>query len=283
MSGERLEEALNEETGFFIRARMRLADFHSSFQHVQVYETTAYGRLFRLDGCNMTSERDEFFYHENIVHATALSHSAPKQVLIIGGGDGGSSEEILKHPSIEGVTLVELDQAVIDIAAQFFESIHHGVFDDARLRLIVADGLAYIHTTERRYDLIILDLPDPVGPAAELYRQAFFRRCRAILNPGGALSLHVGSPIAHPERFTETLASLRQTFAIVRPYTVYVPLYGSLWGMAVAADDLDPVALPAAEVDARIRTRGLADLQYYNGDTHHAMFALPNYIRRMLG
>jgi spermidine synthase len=277
-----LTEWLNANSGYFVRAGNRLEEFDTPYQHLEVYETPEFGRLFRLDGSFMTSEKEEYFYHENMVHLAAVSHPAPRRALVIGGGDGGSSEELLKHPGIESVTLVELDQAVVDIAKKYFGEVHKKVFDNPRLKLKIGDGYAFIRETAERFDLIILDLPDPVGPAAELYTAEFFSCCRRVLNPGGALTLHIGSPIYRPDRVREHAKRLAGTFKIVRPFLVYVPLYGSLWGMACASDILDPLALNPAQVERTLKERGIENLRYYNGDTHHAVFALPNFVRQIL-
>jgi spermidine synthase len=201
----------------------------------------------------------------------------------VGGGDGGLAEEVLKHPSVERVTLVELDPQVIEIAKQHFEPVHRGVFEHPRLQVVVDDGLRFVAATGERFDLIVLDLPDPLGPAAALYETPFFRDCRRALAPGGALVLHMGSPWARPDRVGAIYGRLAKLFKIVRPYTIFIPLYGSLWSMAVCSDSLDPLKLPAAEVDKRIAARRLQDLRYYNGGTHQAVFALPNFMRDLLG
>jgi len=282
MSDKLLTEWLNANSGYFFRAGERLEEFDTPYQHLEVYETPEFGRLFRLDGCFMTSEKEEYFYHENMVHPAAISHPGPKQALVIGGGDGGSSEELLKHPSIESVTVVELDEAVVDIAKKYFGEVHKKVFDSPRLRLMIADGCAFIRETSERFDLIILDLPDPIGPATELYTEEFFSQCRRVLKPGGALTLHIGSPVSRPDRVREHAKRLTAVFKLVRPYLVYIPLYGSLWGLACASDSLDPLAIDRAQVEHTLEKRGIANLHYYNGETHRAVFALPNFVRRIL-
>ena len=164
-----------------------------------------FGRLFRLDGHFMTSEKDEFFYHENLVHLAALTHPRPERALIVGGGDGGSAEELLKHPSIRSVTLAEIDVAVVDIARKYLGAVHGGALDDPRLTLKIGDGFAYVRAATERFDLIVLDLTDPGGPSELLYTPDFYRACAARLNPGGAMTLHIASPIAHPDRIRATL------------------------------------------------------------------------------
>ncbi len=277
-----LIEPLNESIGFYIKASRHIGEWHTQYQKIAVFDTPQYGKIFRLDDYNMTSEREEFVYHETLIHPALTAHSAPGKVLIIGGGDGGSSEEVLKHPSVEQVTLVEIDEDVIKVAKEHFESVHNGVFDNPRLRIIVGDGMQFVRNTEDKFDLIALDLTDPIGPAAALYSEDFFRQCRKALNPGGALTLHIGSPTAHPERVTELAQRLHRVFRIVRPCTMYIPLYGALWALAVCSDQLNPKAFTANEIDARIKARGLNQLQFYNGESHLGIFALPNFIRTLV-
>jgi spermidine synthase len=274
-----LMEPLNDSTGFYIKASRQLGEWQTRYQKLAIYETPHYGKLFRLDGFNMTSEKDEFVYHENLIHPALTAHAAPKKVLIIGGGDGGSSEEALKHPTVEQVTLVEIDGDVIEVAKQHFKAVHNGVFDNPKLRVLVDDGMKFVRETQEKFDLIALDLNDPMGPAEALYSVEFFQQLRAALAPGGALVLHIGSPVARPERVAELAQRLNGVFRIVRPYTMYIPLYGSLWAMAVCSDKLDPKAFTADEIDRRIDARKLQALQYYNGETHEGVFALPNFVR----
>jgi spermidine synthase len=277
-----LMEPLNDTTGFYIKAKRQLGDWQTRFQKMQIYETAHYGKIFRLDGYNMTSEKEEFVYHENLIHPALTAHMAPKKVLIIGGGDGGSSEEALKHPSVESVTMVEIDPDVIHVAKEHFRAVHNGVFDNPKLRVLVDDGMRFVRETQERFDLISLDLNDPVGPAAALYSLEFFQQLRTALAPGGALTLHLGSPVAQPQRVADLAQRLNSVFRIVRVYTMYIPLYGSLWAMAVCSDKLDPKSFTADEIDRRIEARKLQALQFYNGETHEGVFALPNYVRDLV-
>lgn len=281
-----LFEALSEDAGFFVKAGRLIESGQSEYQAYEVWDTPQYGKLFRLDGFFMTSERDEFFYHENLIHVPCIAHPAPRRALIIGGGDGGSAEELFKYSTMERVVLVELDGKVIDLAREHFESVHRGSLDDPRLELRVEDGLRYVREVApangERFDLIVLDLTDPIGPAEALYTSRFFDECKALLSEQGAMTLHIGAPIFQPERLRQLVDNLRAVFSKVSPYFMYIPLYGSQWGMAVASDQLDPRALAAGEVDQRIAARAIDHLQYYNGDVHVAQFALPNYLLRLL-
>jgi spermidine synthase len=230
----------------------------------------------------MTSERDEFFYHEPMVHLPAIAHPGPRSALVVGGGDGGAAEELLKYPSMERVLLAELDADVVHMAREWLGNIHHGALDDPRLEIRLGDARALIASCSERFDQIVLDLTDPIGPALDLYTAEFYADCRRALAPGGVLSLHLGSPIHLPASMARIAASLRTAFPIVRPYLQYVPLYGTLWCMAMASCDTDPAELSASEVDARIAERGLQNLQLYNGATHHGLLAQPNFVRELL-
>ncbi len=275
-------EPLNDSTGFYIRASRKLGEWQTRHQRMEIFDTPHYGRIFRLDGCNMTSEREEFVYHENLVHPALTAHAAPKKVLIVGGGDGGSSEEALKHPSVEQVTMCEIDEEVIKVAKEHFHAVHRGAFDDPRLRVVVGDGVKFLRETTERFDLIALDLNDPMGPAEAMYSTEFFQNCRHALAQGGALVLHIGAPVARPERVAELAQRLNGVFRIVRPYTMYIPLYGAQWAMAVCSDKLDPKSFTADEIDRRIEARKLQDLRFYNGETHEGVFALPNFVRDLV-
>jgi spermidine synthase len=278
---EKILERLTDGSGVYFEATL-VERRQTPFQLLEVYDTADLGRIFRLDGFNMTSERDEFFYHENLVHPAAVAHPAPRRALVIGGGDGGSSEELLKHPSLEVVHMAELDPEVIEVAKAQFGAVHRGAFDDPRLKVTVGDGLAYLRETPERYDLVSMDLTDPVGPSVELYSPATFALAKRAMAPGAALTLHLGSPFSHPERVRSTLANLRQVFRIVTPYFVHIPLYGSIWTFACASDTLDPRVLSPQEVDRIVAQRRLSHLQYYNGETHRAVFAVPNYVRTLV-
>ena len=178
--------------------------------------------------------------------------------------------------------MAELDPDVIEMARAQFAKVHRGVFDDPRLKVTVGDGLAYLRQTAVRYDLVSMDLTDPVGPSVELYSPATFALAKRAMSAQSALTLHIGSPFSHPQRVRETLANLRQVFSLVTPYFVHIPIYGSIWGFACASDALDPRDMAPEAVERVIASRGLTDLQYYNGEVHRAMFALPNYVRSLV-
>ena len=272
---------LNAHAGYGFTSKAQLAAIQSPYQRVEVYESHQFGKLFRLDGRLMTSEGEEFFYHECMTHPGALAHPNPQSVLVIGGGDGGSSEELFKHPSVKRIVMAELDQVVIDISKQHLGAIHQGVFNDPRLQVQIGDGFDYVKNTTERFDLIVLDLTDPDTPAFRLYSEEFFRLCQRILNPGGALTLHLGSPVFQQDTVRKNAANLRKVFKIVSPMALYIPLYGSLWCLGVASDTLNPRAISVEAIAQRLRERRIGSLSYYNAELHSALFALPNFVREL--
>lgn len=286
-SDELLLEWLNDHSAFGFQAARRLETMRTRYQQLEVFETPQWGRLLRLDGRYMTSERDEFFYHEPMVHVAAITHEQPRSVLVVGGGDGGTAEEMLKHPSVGRLVLAELDGDVVEMSRKHLQSIHQGALDDPRVALRLGDGAQFVaeqaaRADGERFDLIVLDLTDPDTPAQQLYTREFFAQVKQLLRPGGAITLHISSPIFTPARVQQLTSSLTSVFSIVRPFGLYVPLYGTYWGMACASDALDPLSLEPAEVERRLASRGIRDLKYYNGDVHRALFALPNYYRELV-
>ncbi len=277
-----ITEWLTPDVGFVFRSGEVLDDFSSPYQHIEVMETAAFGRVFRLDGYLMTSEADEWFYHENLNHIPAITHPDPRSALIIGGGDGGSARQLLKYPSIEQVVVCELDAGVVAIADEYFAKVHQGAFHDPRLQLVIGDGLKYVAESQQQFDLIVLDLTDPQGYAEPLYTRAFFADCARLIGEHGLLSLHIGSPQFHATRFRNLFDELKAVFRVVRPMLVPITLYGGFWGMACASQLRDPKRLDANIVEQRLQQRGITGLNYYNGDTHQAALALPNFVRQLL-
>ena len=273
---------LNAHSGYGTTTTKTLAQIQSPYQKVEVYDTQQFGKLFRLDGRMMTSEADEFFYHECMTHPAALVHPNPESILVIGGGDGGSTEELLKHPSVKRIVMAELDPVVIDVSKQWLGAIHKGAFNDPRLEVSIGDGFEFVKSTTERFDMIVLDLTDPDTPAFHLYSEQFFRMCQRILRPGGMLTLHLGSPVYQAETVRKNAANLRKVFRHVAPISLFVPLYGSLWCLAVASDTVDPRTTSAEVIAQRISERRVGDLRYYHPALHSALFALPLFVQDLV-
>jgi len=272
---------LNAHSGYGYTTRERLATVQSPYQHVEVYDTHQFGRLFRLDGRLMTSEGEEFFYHESMTHPALLAHPNPRSVLVIGGGDGGSSEEIFKHPGIERIVMAELDPAVIDISRRYLGAIHKGALDDPRMEIRIGDGFEFVRTCKEKFDLVVLDLTDPDTPAFHLYSEEFFRMCQCVLNPGGMMTMHLGSPVFQAGTVRKNAVNLRKVFKHVAPLSLYIPLYGSLWCLAVASDVVNVRNLSVETAGQRLRERKIGGLKYYNPELHPALFALPTFVREL--
>ncbi len=276
------EEKLNDHSAYAYQLGPVLYREQSPYQLIEVHDSPQFGRLFRLDGDYMTSEKEEFFYHEALVHPAAASHGKVKRVLILGGGDGGAAEELLKYPSVERVVIAELDEVVIRVAREYFQSIHHGALDDPRVEVRIGDGLAYVRDTLERFDLVLLDLTDPDTPASALYTAEFFSSVKKLLNPGGAMVLHTASPIFRPDVVSMLYQRLQKNFSIVAPMGLYIPLYGAYWSFAVCSESLDPRNANPTQIDGVIASAGITDLNYYNPETHQGLFALPGYFRKLL-
>ena len=274
---------LNAHSGYGFTVKEKLAEIESAYQRIEVFDTHQFGRLFRLDGRLMTSEGDEFFYHECMTHPAALAHPSPESVLVIGGGDGGSSEELFKHPSVRRIVMAELDPVVIEISRKYLGSIHRGALDDPRLEIRIGDGFEYVRSTNERFDMIVLDLTDPDTPAFHLYSEEFFRMCQRVLKPGGMLTLHLGSPVYQAETVRKNTANLRKVFKHVAPLSLFIPLYGSQWCLAVASDTIDPRATSVETIAQRMLERGLGDLRFYHPAMHAALFTLPKFVQELVG
>jgi spermidine synthase len=258
----------------------------SDYQHVRVLQTDAFGRLLTLDGLVMLTERDEFVYHEMIAHPALSLLDAPKRVIVIGGGDGGTVREILRHPGIEHVDLVEIDQMVIDVSREYFPAVASAL-DDPRLNVRVEDGAAFVQNAESAfYDLVIVDSTDPVGFAEALFGEDFYRDCDRILSADGILVSQTESPFdpVFRDSIRAANAFLESIFAHVHLYLASIPTYPmGTWSFTMASKRLHPTGDFNHEAAAERLSVFEDDLQYYNADLHRAAFAHPTFVRRFLG
>ena len=279
---ELLWENINATSLYGFRFQRRLLTKQTQYQHLELLESTDLGVTLRLDGCMMTAENEEFFYHECLIHPAAIAHSHPRQALILGGGDGGALEELLKHNTIEKVVLVDLDAEVIAVAKQHLQRINKGALDSPRAQIVVGDGAAYVATATQQFDLIYLDLTDPETPAGPLYTPAFFEQCQRLLTDEGAMVIHLGAPFYEPAQIQRLSTELSSVFKHLSAYGLHIPLYGAYWAMAVVSDRLQPTQLSMAQLTERLHQRGIQDLNYYNPAVHGALFALPTYYQKLL-
>ena len=257
----------------------------TSYQHVEMLDLEPFGRCLILDGKTQSSEADEYVYHEALVHPALLAHPNPRRVFIAGGGEGATLREVLAHTTVGHATMVDIDREVVELCRQYLP-MHQGSFDDPRAHLLFQDAKAFLEETTEQYDVIVLDLPDPLegGPAAFLYTQAFFRLVRERLTPEGLMVVQSGT--CGPSNYTEIFPAIHNTletlFPIVGSYQVTIPSFGSPWGFNVASLGPDPAALTPEEVDRRLAARVARSLRMYDGRAHQGMFALPKYLRQGL-
>jgi len=254
----------------------------SQFQSIVVFESGSYGRILALDGVVQCTEGDEFVYHEMLTHLPMLAHGGVKDVLIIGGGDGGILEEVLKHKSVRRATMVEIDGDVIEAAKQYLPKICGKAFKDKRTNLIVGDGAAWVKETEERYDLVIVDRPDPVGPATVLFSRDFYKNCRRVMKPGAVLVAQNGVPQMQGPELTEALKLFKSIWKKSGVYMAAVPTYVCGYMALTWASDRDIAALPAKSLAQRFKKAGLKGLRYYTPEIAQAAFALPNFVRRLV-
>ncbi len=245
----------------------------TGYQDLAVLDTVDNGRVLVLDGCIMTTDLDEFVYHEMIAHVPMCTHPSPRKVLVIGGGDGGTIREVLKHGSVDAAVLAEIDEGVIEASRRHLPRLS-GSIEDARCRVMVGDGAAHVRSHPGEYDVIICDSTDPIGPGAVLFSEDFYRASLESLTADGVFCAQMESPFFHGELISRVVRDLRRIFPIVRLYLAVVPTYpGGLWSFALASKKHDPVR------DAR--GPGL-DTRYYTPEVHRAAFVLPRFVEELV-
>jgi spermidine synthase len=220
-----VEETLHADLHIKLRADRVLFDSKSAHQRLVLFENATFGRVLALDGVMQTTEKDEFIYHEMLAHLPILTHGRVRKVLIIGGGDGGMLEEVLKHTAVERVTMVDIDDTVIALSKRYLRSICGEAFEDPRTDLVIAEGTAFVADCAERYDLVIVDSTDPLGPGEALFSKTFYRDCKTCLSTGGVLVTQNGVPFLQGAELSGTMACLRPLFADVSCYLATVPTY----------------------------------------------------------
>ncbi len=279
------KELWEGETGLSFGVQDLLFSKQSAYQKVQVWQTDAFGKILTLDGLVMITERDEFVYHEMISHPALNVLKEPRRVLVVGGGDGGTVREVLRHPEVEHVDLVEIDDMVLEVARTYFPHVCSG-FDDPRLTIHVRDGVEFVHQSPAStYDLIIVDSTDPIGIAEGLFDKAFYQQCAHILTEQGILVAQTESPFDNlfHEVIQRATSFLRTLFPIVRPYIAFIPSYPmGLWSFTMGSKQLDPVADFEEERVKNWEQQLEKPLRYYNSAIHRAAFALPSFVHELL-
>lgn len=257
----------------------------TKYQKIQILDTGSFGRILVLDGKTQSSEADEWVYHEALVHPAMLAHPNPTKVLVAGGGEGSTIKEVLRHHSVEEVVMVDLDAEVVELCKQYLPKHHSGAFTDNRVQLLHEDALLYLQERKDPFDVIIIDIPDPLegGPAYLLYTVEFYKLIQSHLSPGGIMVAQSGaaSPTNYKDVFTSISKTMSQVFAHTSEYRVFVPSFGTMWGfIACGGEDATNVkGMEQDDIDRGIEQRLSSSLRYYDGIAHAGMFNLPKYIR----
>jgi spermidine synthase len=272
------QETLYDAVSQNLRIDKLYFEHKTAHQHLMIFHNAMLGRVMTLDGIVQTTERDEFIYHEMMAHVPILAHGNARQVLIVGGGDGGMLREVLKHTSVEEATMVEIDATVIDMAKQYLPNHSAGAFDDPRTNIIISDGIDFVGQTEQRFDVIISDSTDPIGPGEVLFTDNFYRYCANLLNPGGIMVTQNGVAFFQLDEVTTTHQRMKQSFADQAFYSAAVPTYyGGVMTFAWGCQDRRAREVDLATLQQRFEQSAIAT-RYYTPDIHQASFALPRYI-----
>ena len=270
----------SKEAKFSIKVEKQLYSGKSDFQRIDVFETNEFGKFFTLDGLVMITEKDEFIYHDMIVHVPMATNPGIKKVLVIGAGDGGTVRELVRYKSIEKIDMVEIDKLVVDVCREYFPNSTSGL-DDERVTLYFEDGLKFVSEKRNEYDLIIVDSTDPIGPGEGLFTSVFYENCYKALTKEGILVNQHESPFYedYQKAMQRAHKRIHEFFPISKVYQVHIPTYASgHWLFGFASKSIDPV------MDLNEDNWNALGLEtgYYNTEIHKAAFALPNYVKKLL-
>jgi len=275
-------EFYNKQTGLTVGLKKLLFSVQSDYQLVEVYETDTWGNLMTIDGMVMLSEKDEFVYHEMLSHVGMFTHPGPERILIIGGGDGGTAREVMKHESVKQVDMVEIDKTVVDASKRFLPGV--GDFENPKLNVLFEDGIAYVKNIQEPYDVIVIDGSDPVGPAKGLFEKDFYQFCYDALTENGVIVTQTESPwvYSYYPSIKKVHQALSELFTTSGMYISYIPLYpAGMWSMMCAAKSAGPLVDPAIR-RSETGIAQLRNLKYYNPEVHRAAFALPNFVKDII-
>lgn len=271
-------EVFEDKSSFGLKVKRTLHTERSQYQQIEVFESVYLGRVLALDGVLQTSEVDEHVYHEMIVHPAMCAAPRIERVLVIGGGDGGTAREVLRHPGVKKCVMVEIDRRVVDVCKEHLPKLGGGVWDDPRLDLRFDDGVKFVKGADvEPFDVVILDGSDPVGPSEGLFNRDFYEGVKRVMADDGVFAGQSESPTVYPEQFYAIQEITREVFGASHPYFGSVLLYAAgLWTWTFAGTP-DPLDLKLDRVES------IAEgCEYYNADIHRAAFAQPSFVRRRL-
>jgi spermidine synthase len=276
-----IPETLFDALGFRMTYAVErvLHETRTGHQHLVLFEHKLFGKMLMLDGATQVTTRDEFIYHEMMTHVPILAHGDAREVLIVGGGDCGIAEEVLKHKAVRRLTQVEIDASVVDFAKAYFPEFTGPVLSDPRFELVIDDGMNFVAASDRRFDVIIVDSTDPQGPGAVLFTSDFYAACKRCLGTGGVMVTQNGVPFLQPDELVASVGHFARLFADAGCYVAAVPTYvGGHMAMGWASDEATLRALTPEAIAQRYRAAGQFPTRYWTPDIHCAAFALPRFI-----
>jgi spermidine synthase len=276
-----IAETLFDDLGFRMTfaAERILYETQTDHQHLVLFEHQQFGKVLMLDGATQVTTRDEFIYHEMMSHVPILAHGNAQEVLIIGGGDCGIAEEVLKHKSVRRVTQVEIDASVVEFSKEHFPEFTKPVLSSKRFDLIIDDGMKFVAGTKQRFDVIIVDSTDPEGPGAVLFTREFYAGCKRCLSPGGVLVTQNGVPFFQPAELVASVRHFRKLFKDGSCYVAAIPTYvGGHMAMGWATNDRKLRQVPIKTLAERYKKAGRFPTKYWTPEVHQAAFALPRFI-----
>jgi len=278
-----VEETLHRGFRVNLKADRVLFDSETEHQRLIIFENADFGRVMMLDSIVQLTTKDEFIYHEMMAHVPLFAHGRAKTALIIGGGDGGVLREALKHPELEQITLCEIDRGVIDLCRTHFPEISAGAYDNPRSRIVIADGTKYVAETSDRFDVIIVDSTDPVGPGAVLFTREFYAGCRRCLKPNGLLITQNGLPFLQAGELKQSVGFFRELFADAYAYLATTPTYfGGPMSYGWATDNKKLRQHKRRKIDRRYEKAGAFATSYWSPEVHVASLVLPAYVREIV-
>src|ERR1700737_1198020 len=281
-----IAETLFDELGFRMTFAVErvLYEMETEHQHLVLFENKLFGKVLMLDGATQVTTRDEFIYHEMMTHVPILAHGRAREVLIVGGGDCGIAEEVLKHKSVTRLTQVEIDASVVEFSKEHFPEFTGPVLGDPRFDLVIDDGMKFVAETDRRFDVIIVDSTDPQGPGAVLFTKEFYAACKRCMAPGGVMVTQNGVPFFQPDELISSVGMFKALFADGACYVAAIPTYiGGHMAMGWAAKDKKLRQHPVRTIAARYRKAGRFKTEYWTPEVHVAAFALPRFIAEHVG
>jgi spermidine synthase len=268
-------ERQTQNHGITTRIRETLYHDQSEFQTLDVINTAEFGNMLLLDGMVMTTDRDEFVYHEMITHVGMNTHPHPQEVLVIGGGDGGTVREVLRYPNVDRVVLAEIDAKVVAAAQTYFPQIAQAL-DDDRCHIQIVDGIKHVHENKGKYDVILIDSTEPVGPAIHLFEKPFYQGVFAALKEDGIMVAQTESPWFNRNLIRQVYRDLSYLFPITHLYTASIPTYPSgLWSFTIGSKKYDPLQVDSSRL-LDFKTK------YYSPAIHQSVFQLPVFVQALL-